>query len=298
MTDVAVARTMSGDRVGAVASFPYDRATVERFKQTFPRARWVEDDKSWFVPGVTAARRLDRWLAREMQAISDLEDARGRDAFAFEPIASPYLEIADDLRIRAPYSRTIVEELRAVPWSSWDDELRAWRVPFRSYEDLRHRWPAIEAAARRNEPEERKKRREQEKDSEERRNALRLAAERQRHRYPVAAIALPPLQRPVMTERYGAVVFEEVTGEVVERSGPIDIYTHADRPGVDYVWAAWRTPTLEELISAWPSRRDPDEAERARGWWQPGREDLQAARRRLRALERARNTRQRRLASA
>ena len=66
MTDVAVARTMSGDRVGAVASFPYDRATVERFKQTFPRARWVEDDKSWFVPGVTAARRLDRWLARDV----------------------------------------------------------------------------------------------------------------------------------------------------------------------------------------------------------------------------------------
>ena len=119
MTDVAVARTMNGDKVGAVASFPYDRATVERFRLAFPRARWVEDDKFWFVPGVTAARRLDRWLSREMQAISDLQNARGRDAFTFEPIVSPYLEVADDLRIRAPYSRTIVEELRAVPSVSY-----------------------------------------------------------------------------------------------------------------------------------------------------------------------------------
>ncbi|CCV16417.1 conserved hypothetical protein [Mesorhizobium sp. STM 4661] len=53
------------DRPGAMAAFPYDRMTVERFRKTFPRARWNDDLKAWFVPGKTAAQRFDRWLERE-----------------------------------------------------------------------------------------------------------------------------------------------------------------------------------------------------------------------------------------
>jgi hypothetical protein len=109
-----------------------------------------------FVPGTTAERQLNRWLGREMSGVLAYADNRGRDACAFEPIDSRYLEVADDLRIRTPYSKTVVEELRAVPWAWWDGALEAWRVPFRSWEELRRRWPPIEAAAR---PAERRQRR-------------------------------------------------------------------------------------------------------------------------------------------
>ena len=44
-------------------SFPYDRRTMESFRKQFPRARWSDDRKAWLVPGKTAARRFDRWLA-------------------------------------------------------------------------------------------------------------------------------------------------------------------------------------------------------------------------------------------
>ncbi|MER9658063.1 hypothetical protein NKJ26_32440, partial [Mesorhizobium sp. M0152] len=144
---------------GAEARFSFDRMAVERFEQAFPRARWSDERRSWFVPGKTAARRIDRWLAQEAAQRAPHDDYKGRDAFAFDPISSRYLEIADDLRIRTPFSRAVLEELRAVPWASWDDELRAWRVPFRSYEELRRRWPTIEEAAQHAEPEERKRRR-------------------------------------------------------------------------------------------------------------------------------------------
>ena len=142
---------------GATAAFPFDRLTVERFRSAFPRARWRDDLRAWFVPGQTAGRRLDRWLGREMSGVLAHADERGRDAFAFEPVESRYLEAAEELRVRTPYSRTVVDALRAVPWAWWDGELKAWRIPFRSWEELRKRWPEIEAAARRSEPAERLK---------------------------------------------------------------------------------------------------------------------------------------------
>lgn len=52
-------------QAGVAASFPYDRRTVERFIEVFPRARWNHEQKAWFVPGKTAARRIERWLAQE-----------------------------------------------------------------------------------------------------------------------------------------------------------------------------------------------------------------------------------------
>jgi hypothetical protein len=291
MVSIPIIRSPSGDKAGALASFPYDRATVQRFREAFPRARWNEDERSWFVPGVRAERRLQRWFAREFRAGMDHEDGKGRDAFAFDPIESSYLEVADDLRIRTPYSRTVVDAFRAIPWSWWDETLRAWRVPFRSYEDLRRRWPAIEEAARRNEPAERQRRREQEKHSNRRQSALRRAAERRRHRYPVAACDPPPLYRPVMTQCYGIVVFEEVAGEFVDPEAALECYPHAGRTGTDYVWGSWRSPTAQELNTTWPARSDAEPTEQARGWWRPSRDDLREARRKLRALARARSTR-------
>ena len=89
-------------KVGATAAFPYDRMTVERFRSAFPGARWRHDLRAWFVPGTTAEQRLNRWLGREMAGVLSYADDRGRDAFAFEPIESRYLEVADDLRIRTP----------------------------------------------------------------------------------------------------------------------------------------------------------------------------------------------------
>jgi hypothetical protein len=276
---------------GVLVAFPFDRMTVERFRQSFPRARWNDDRRSWFVPGKTAARRVDRWLAREAESLDPFGDLRGRDAYAFDPITSPYLEVGDDLRVRTPYSRTVLEELRAVPWSRWDDDLRAWRVLFRSYEELRRRWRKIEEAARRNEPEERKRRREANKNSEARTAARLRSAERRRRRYPLHSDELPPMDRPVATEQCGIVVFTDVSGEFVEPSVQAAFYPHAARADVDYVWGTWRPATLSELIATWPARREPLPTEHSRGWWQPTLAELRIARRNARSVERRRQRR-------
>src|SRR3978361_2443607 len=84
-------------RPGATAAFPFDRMTVGRFRSAFPGARWRDDLRAWFVPGTTAERRLNRWLGREMSGVLTYADERGRDSFAFQPIESRYLEVADDL---------------------------------------------------------------------------------------------------------------------------------------------------------------------------------------------------------
>ncbi|WP_352841240.1 hypothetical protein [Mesorhizobium sp. M0933] len=239
---------------GAEARFSFDRMAVERFRQAFPLARWSDERRSWFVPGKTAARRIDRWLAQEAALRAPHDDSKGRDAFAFDPISSQYLEIADDLRIRTPYLRAVLEELRAVPWASWDDELRAWRVQFRSYEELRRRWPSIEKAAQQAEPEERKGQRAAARNTESYRAAQKRAAERRRHRYPLPVQDLPTLGRAVATEQYGTVVFTEISGELVELSDAAAFYSHGLPANGDFVWGRWRSATLAELVSTWPAR--------------------------------------------
>ncbi|ACB81924.1 conserved hypothetical protein [Methylorubrum populi BJ001] len=184
---------------GATATFPYDRTTVERFRAAFPRARWRDDLGAWFVPGATAERRLNAWSGREWTGVLAHADERGRDAFAFEPLASPYLEAADDLVVRTPYSRVVVAELRMVPWARWDPASKAWRVPFRSLEELRQRWPAIEDAARQAEPEERRKREASRRAAPEHADRLAEVAERRRNRYPLPEDALPPLGQVLQT---------------------------------------------------------------------------------------------------
>ncbi len=295
MTDETVAFSATqrdaGDGVpGATAAFPYDRMTVERFREAFPRARWRDDLGAWFVPGRRAEQRLAAWMSREWSGVLAYADQRGRDAFTFEPIRSRYLEVADDLVVRMPYSRTVIAELRSVPWARWDPALKAWRVPFRSFEELRRRWPAIEGAARQAEPEERRKREESRKASLEHGDRRAEAAERRRKRYPVPEDALPPLDRVLMTHA-GCVVFEAVTGELVEPVVAARFYPGVTAGPAALIWAAWRRPNHAELVQAWPARTPPGPSDLARGWWQPTIEVLREERRRAASLERARATR-------
>jgi hypothetical protein len=229
-------------------------------------------------------------MSREWSGVLAYADQRGRDAFAFEPIASPYLEIADDLVVRTPYSRSVIAELREVPWARWDPALKAWRVPFRAFGELRRRWPAIEAAARRAEPEARRMREESRKASPEHDDTRAEAAERRRRRYPVPENALPPLDRVLMTHA-GPVVFEAIAGEIAEPALAARFYPGVVPGSATLLWAAWRRPSHAELVQAWPAQTPPAASDLARGWWQPTIEVLREERRRAASLERARATR-------
>jgi hypothetical protein len=279
---------------GATAAFPYDRMTVERFREAFPRARWRDDLAAWFVPGTRAERRLTAWMGREWSGVLAYADQRGRDAFAFEPLTSPYLEVSDGFIVRTPYSRAVIAELREVPWARWDPTLKAWRVPFRSIEELRRRWPAIESAARHAEPEARRKRQESRKASPEQEDRRAEAAERRRMRYPVPEDGLPPLDRVLMTHA-GCVVFEAITGELVEPAIGSRFYPAVAAGATTLIWSAWRRPTHIELIQAWPARTPPNPADLTRGWWQPTIDVLREERRRAASLERAQSTRRSKL---
>ncbi len=171
----------------------HDRVTVAQFREAFPRARWSDSLNAWFVPGRTAQKRISRWLA-EMEAEADaFADEKGRDAFEFDPIESRYLKAAPaSFEIRTPYSRTIVNEIREIPYAYWDADRRLWTVPCRSFDELRRRWPAIEAAAQRSEPEARKARREAIRGTEEDETLKARTRERRRKRYPVPADDRPP----------------------------------------------------------------------------------------------------------
>lgn len=258
-------------------SFPFDRMTVARFRETFPKARWSDRLQAWTVPGSTARRRINRWLASEADRKTPFEEQRGRDAFAFEPILSPYLEVHDrGLRVRTPYSRTVVDELRQVPFARWNGDDKVWEVPYASYDELQQRWELIENAARRAEPEERRKHAEARRGTEEEAKAKRRTSERRRRRLPVPSDDLPPLGRPVVTSAYGIVVVSEITGELVDAN---DVVEHHPNVSDEHVWAGWRPPTLEELVHTWPARKEPSEYEKNRGWWQPTSEELREARR-------------------
>ena len=271
---------------GAKAEFEFDRMTVERFRRSFPRARWDDARRAWWVPGSTAGKRIARWRALEQSRADLYADDKGRDAFAFEPIESRYLEPGAELVVRTPYSRTVVSELQQVPYARWDDVRRAWAVPFRSYDDLRRRWPEIEAAARRNEPDQRKARREASKGTPEHAAAQQRVAERRRHRYPIPVDDPPPLKRPVSTLAFGIVTFIGATGEIVEALPP-GVYEGVGNDR-DLMWATWRTPTLQELVETWPARSGPSAIELSRGWWQPTKAELVNARKAARSRERRR----------
>lgn len=286
-------RPAADDRPGGIAAFPFDRMMVERFREAFPRARWRENLKAWFVPGTTADKRIARWLAREFDGTITYADERGRDAFAFDPIESCYLEAGSDLRIVTPYSRTIVAELRDVPWARWDPDGKVWLVPYRSLEQLRKHWPAIEAAARRNEPAERQRRRQARAGPEVHEQIRARNRERRRHRFPVPPESLPPTGRVLMTRGCGAVIFTDITGELVEADVRGKHYPDFGANGDELIWAEWRRPLLSELIRTWPAKQPPVSNEITRGWWQPTLEELRTERRKARSIERAQETRRR-----
>lgn len=261
-----------GERAGAYASFPYDRELVRRFRKAFPRARWREEGR-WFVPGVRAQRRLDRWMAEELEAIDRHADAKGRDDFEFDPLASDYLEAGDELVVRTPWSRTVVNEMRAVPWARWDPLFRVWRVPYRSVAELRRRWPAIEAAARRNEPEARLARAMARTPDP---MSRRRAADRRKARYPVPLDAPPPLGAAVGT-LFGVVVFEDSDGEL-PAAAELEPYPFAAGAPDRFVWARFRPPFFRELRTLAPA---PEPVDRSRGWWPPTEAEIDETRARL-----------------
>jgi len=269
---------------GAEAALEFDRMTIERFRSAFPRALWNDDRKAWWVPGKTAGRRIARWRALEQSRADVHADAKGRDAFVFDPIVSEYLEAQAELVVRTPYSKTIVDELRQIPFARWDDVRRAWVIPFRAYEDLRQRWPDIEAAAQRAEPAERQRRRQEAKGTDAWLKAQRRSSERRRRRYPVPADDLPPADRPVSTGEYGVVLFILTGGELVDDEA-LAFYPNASRSH-DLIWATWRPATLEELVQTWPAKTGPSAAEIARGWWFATKPELVAARKAARSLRR------------
>ncbi|TWF49500.1 hypothetical protein [Neorhizobium alkalisoli] len=271
-------------------SFAFDRMTVARFRETFPNARWSDALQAWTVPGSTARRRIDRWLASEADRRAPYEEERGRDAYEFEPVLSPYLEvISTGFRIKTPFSRTVVDELRQIPFARWNGDDKVWEVPYASYDDLQHRWESIEEGAKRAEPEERRKRAEARKGTEEEVKAKRRALERKKKRLPVPSDDRPPLDRPVATAAFGIVVITEITGELVDPAEVAEYHPDADD---EHIWAGRRAPTLEELVQTWPAKAGPGEYERLRGWWQPQIEELRAAIRSAKSRERRRTRRE------
>lgn len=267
-------------------SFPFDRMTVQRFRETFPRARWSDRLQAWTVPGKTASRRIDRWMASEASRYDVFANEKGRDAYEFEPILSPYLEVHDrGFWVRTPYSRTVVDELRQVPFARWNGDRRVWEVPFASYDELQMRWQAIEEAAKRNEPDQRRKRAEARKGTEEEARKRRRTSERKRRRIPLPSNDLAPIGRPVATSVYGIVVITEVTGELANPGDLVDVYP--DLEG-EHIWAIWRSATLDELVHTWPAKTEPREYERLRGWWRPTLDQLREERRTAKSRERRR----------
>jgi hypothetical protein len=264
------------DRPGAYASFPFDREMIGRFRESFPRARFRRRESRWLVPGKTAAARLRTWIDGELSSLDAHADAKGRDAYAFEPLASRFLEVGDDLVVRTPYSRAVIDRLRALPAARWDPAIRAWRLPFRGYEALREAWPEIEAEAEAAETLANR-----ERTPEEREAARRLASDRRRRRQLVALDDPPPLGEPVATPDFGVVVFEGVDLEPYE-------------PDARLGWGHWRFPTWRELAEVEPAAA----ADRARLWWPPTATDLAERRRRLREGERAKATRAKRTEAA
>jgi len=281
--------TINSDaRTGATAEFPFDRMTVERFREAFPRARWSDTRKAWFVPGKTASKRISNWLARLEAEGDTFADEKGRDAYSFDPFESRYLEAGTDgFRTRTPFSRTVVNELRDVPFSRWDGDLCVWYVPYRSVENLRRRWPVIESAALRNESSARKERQVASRGSPEGVITRARAAERRKKRYPVPSDDFPPVGRPVST-LVGIISFEGTTGELAEPETLTAFYPEVS--GDELVWATWQRPDLDELVVAWPAKKPPNQSELRRGWWLPTLAELRPARREAKARDKSSKT--------
>jgi hypothetical protein len=168
-------------------------------------------------------------------------------------------------------------------------------VPYRSFDELRRRWPAIETAAERNEPEMRKARREAIKGTEEDEASKARTKERRRKRYPVPANDGPPLEHAVSTHA-GIVFFIGTDGELAD-TATVDAFYFPARSDEEYVWASWRSGSLEELVTTWPARTLPGRQELDRGWWLPTLDELRTARRDAKSRRQAKQRRQKEASS-
>lgn len=135
----------------ATVAFPYDRDLVASLKTEFPKARWDTGRKAWAIPGKTAAKRAEKWIAARKAAEPTADDAqRARDDLAFNPIESRRVGIDfSGLTVRTPYSEAIVALLRGIKGSSFDrgapnNKDGFWRVPVTSADALRAVLPEIE----------------------------------------------------------------------------------------------------------------------------------------------------------
>jgi hypothetical protein len=183
-----------------------------------------------------------------------------------------------------------VNEIREIPYARWDGDRRLWTVPYRSYDELRRRWPAIEAAAARNEPEMRKARREAMKGTDEEEASKARLRERRRKRYPVPADDGPTFERAISTH-VGVIFFTGTDGELADPATVSEFYFPAV-DGEEYVWASWRSGSLEELVTTWPARTPPRGDELKRGWWLPTLDELRTARSNAKSRRRARERRE------
>lgn len=194
------------------------------------------------------------------------------------------------IEIRTPYARTIVNEIREIPHARWDGDRRLWTVPYRSLEELRRRWRAIEAAAGRAEPQARRARRDAIRGAEEEEASKARIRERRRKRYPVLADDGPPFQRAIGTH-VGVVFFIGTDGELAD-SDTVSAFYFSAGEGEEYIWASWRSGSLEELVATWPARTPPKQSELGRGWWLPTLEELRTARRSAKSRRRTKGRRQ------
>ncbi|MES0217245.1 hypothetical protein NKL07_17970 [Mesorhizobium sp. C280B] len=278
---------------GAEARFSFDRMAVGRFQQAFPRARWSDERRSWFVHGNTAARRIDRWLAKDVALRAPHDDSKGRDAFAFDPISSQYLEIADDLRIRTPYSRTVLEELRAVPWASWDDELRPGE--FRSAHMKSSGADGHTSKRLRSLPNRRKGNCDVRPPGTpnpvgpHKSGLLNAGAIATRCQFKIY------LPWAAQSQRNSTGLSSSMKFPVnwLSYLGAAAFYPHVMPANGDFVWGRWRSATMAELVSTWPARLPAEPTERFRGWWRPTLAELRVARRNARNVERRRRSRER-----
>jgi hypothetical protein len=149
-----------------------------------------------------------------------------------------------------------VNEIREISFARWDADRRLWIVPYRSYDELRRRWPVMEAAAARNEPEVKKARRNAMMGTEEEEASKATLRERRRRRYPVLAGDVPPFERAIGTHA-GVFVFTGMEGELADPATVSTYYFPANLKD-EHVWASWRPGSLEacgDLASANATRR-------------------------------------------
>lgn len=135
---------------GVAVAFPLDDDRNQRFKATFPRARWSIERREWIVPGVRAPQRVERWVAEELEVErqKQLEEERARDALAFDPLPeSPWLSVGlDGIYVRTPYHPEIVRMLKMMG-GVWRLDEGAWRMPFISRGRLTTALPEIDRLA-------------------------------------------------------------------------------------------------------------------------------------------------------